>query len=403
MRSRGNPQHGALRSGRAGLARLGKKRGHSRVLLSGNLMRVRRDASWPEICGRLEPQLSDAKSPQSSPARSHDLMNAPIRAITSGSARSGAWPWSGTTIVSIAVRRAAMAATVASDRRSEFAPRITIRGTWASASNSFQSAGIGVCGIEALQRAGQPDVIGRHQLAAALLPGAMGRGQPVGGTEARKLGVEQAAQDVGAFIEAAGRRQLADIALDAEQTLRLDHRADVVENDAGDRVRPRHRQQHRQKPAARCADDHRRLRAQRRQHRLDVGQFDRERIIAALRSYSDRPRPREVQREGAARCVGIGGEANGKGIEVGRRARQARQREHGEAAGIALAAGAHMQAQAIRRGDEQAFERIGGLWHGSGAGHGLFIDCDRALRQLARPRRRSASIWTRWASLNKVR
>ena len=52
-----------------------------------------------------------------------------------GSASSGVWPWSGTSRLSIGSRRSRIAATVPALRISELAPRMTINGTWASASN----------------------------------------------------------------------------------------------------------------------------------------------------------------------------------------------------------------------------------------------------------------------------
>ena len=73
----------------------------------------------------------------------------------------------------------------------------------------------------------------------------------------RKLRMKQPAQDLGAFLKVSRLRQLADIAFDAHQALRLDDRTDVVEHDAGDRGRPDGGQQHRQDPAARCADEDR--------------------------------------------------------------------------------------------------------------------------------------------------
>jgi len=71
------------------------------------------------------------------------------------------------------------------------------------------------------------------------LEAASGKAHPTLRREFWKLRAEQPAQDLGTLGEALGLGQIADIALDPGQALHIDHRADVVEDDAGDRGRPR--------------------------------------------------------------------------------------------------------------------------------------------------------------------
>ena len=76
-------------------------------------------------------------------AGSHDATNAARRPSRSAPSRIGAWPWSGTVIVSIAGRRARIADTVSSDSKSEFCPRSTIKGTRPRPSNCGHIGGSG--------------------------------------------------------------------------------------------------------------------------------------------------------------------------------------------------------------------------------------------------------------------
>ena len=115
----------------------------------------------------------------------------------------------------------------------------------------------GLLEIDAFQRLGELDVIGRHQGAVFLAEGAVGAGEPILVRELGKLVVKQPAQDLGAFLEGSRLRQLANIALDPHQPRRLDYRTDVVEHAACDRGRPQGGKQHRQDAAARGANEDR--------------------------------------------------------------------------------------------------------------------------------------------------
>ena len=83
-------------------------------------------------------------------------------------------------------------------------------------------------------------------------------------TEQESMRVAEAAQDVGAFLEAARFGKLAHIAPDPQQALRLDHRADVVEDDAGDCARARRTEQHCEHAAARRPEEDRAAEAEAR-------------------------------------------------------------------------------------------------------------------------------------------
>ncbi len=84
----------------------------------------------------------------------------------------GTWPWSAISIDSSPEWRSRIARTVAVERMSELAPRITRTGTRASASKSFHSGGQRTFDVEIVNRACQSHIIGRHQFSVVDLPGA---------------------------------------------------------------------------------------------------------------------------------------------------------------------------------------------------------------------------------------
>ena len=124
--------------------------------------------------------------------------------------------------------RARIAATVAAERMSELAPRMTRISTCDKASNSFHIDGSGRSISRSASVRGQPHVIGGHQRTVSGFQvrsaAASHSSASVWGTGPRK-----AAKDFGALIEIVRLRQLADIAFDASEPLWLDHRPDVVQ------------------------------------------------------------------------------------------------------------------------------------------------------------------------------
>ena len=119
-----------------------------------------------------------------------------------------------------------------------------------------------------------------------------------------ELRVEQPAQDFGAFLEGSRLRQLADIALDAHQSLRLDHRTDVVEYGAGNCRRPHGGEQHGEDAAARGADENRGQGVERGDDREHVGQFDLEVVMGRVAVVVGLAAAAVIERDDAARPGG---------------------------------------------------------------------------------------------------
>ena len=86
--------------------------------------------------------------------RSQNFTNEAMRPMMSSPVSNGACPSSGTSTTSRPVWCARIASTVAADSRSELPPRITMTGTRANASNSFQRVGR-LCVVGCLERGGQ--------------------------------------------------------------------------------------------------------------------------------------------------------------------------------------------------------------------------------------------------------
>ena len=156
-------------------------------------------------------------------------------------------------------------------------------------------------GIDPVQRVREPDVVGRHQPAFLFLECAVGAGKPLGLSEFWKLRAEEPAQDLRAFLESSRLRQLANIAFDAHQPLRLEHRANIVENGSGNRGRPDGGEQHGQDSTARGADKNRRQGFECSDDGEDIGEFDRKRIVGGVTVVTGSSASARVERDDAAR------------------------------------------------------------------------------------------------------
>src|SRR5262249_27934926 len=216
------------------------------------------------------------------PVASHDAIKAAMRPIVSEPASRGAWPSSGTSTTSSARRRLRMASTVACDRMSELAPRITITGTRPSASNSFHRVGNGCAGPIAAGGAAGCGAGWGTGPPPGLLEAWRGEGGPVVAAPFGKRVGEPPLQGVGCRGKARELRQLADITLDPHQALKVDHRADVVEHAAGDRSRSGDSKEHGQDAAARGSHECRPADVERGEHGKDIGEFDRQIVVRRL-------------------------------------------------------------------------------------------------------------------------
>src|SRR6516164_5268158 len=90
--------------------------------------------------------------------------------------------------------------------------------------------------IDSLQRSGELEIVVGHQSAAVLAPGALGKRDPILRRELRELRVEPPPQDFRTLLEVARDRKLSQITLNPHPALRLDDRADVVEDGTADTV-----------------------------------------------------------------------------------------------------------------------------------------------------------------------
>src|SRR5690349_23481860 len=101
--------------------------------------------------------------------------------------------------------------------------------------------------IGSLQRSSQIQIVVGHQSAAVLAPSALGKRDPILRCELRELRAEPPPQDFRTLLEVAWDGKLSHVALDPHPALRLDDRADVVEDDTADSRRPRYGQHHGEK------------------------------------------------------------------------------------------------------------------------------------------------------------
>jgi hypothetical protein len=148
-------------------------------------------------------------------------------------------------------------------------------------------------GVDRFERRRDLRIVVENEPLAGLRPGAPGLCEPLLGRHRGELRVAEPAQYFGAVGEAARRRHLADIALDADQALGVDHRTDIVEDHAGERAGPRGAEQHRENAAARGAEHDGPPDVERGEDRKDVGELYGKRIVIRFGSWPERPRPRE--------------------------------------------------------------------------------------------------------------
>ena len=104
--------------------------------------------------------------------------------------------------------------------------------------------------------------------------------------------------------------------------------------------------------------------------REHVGKLDRKRIILRIGVMVGAAAPARVDREEEPRLGRILAEREAKLMEIRAVAGEAGQADDGQAARGGRSVAAHMQPQAVLRGDEQAFEAglLGGIGEG-GVGH----------------------------------
>src|SRR5712692_5646665 len=207
--------------------------------------------------------------------------------------------------------------------------------------------------VELLERLDELRVVAREHAAVLVLPQEPGLAQPAVAVELGKLAGADALQDLGALLERARRRKLADVALDAHQALRLDHRTDVVEDDAGDRGRPRRRQQHGEDAAARGADEDRGGELERGDDGEHVVQLDLQAVAAGIAVVVGLPAAAIVKGEHAARLDRVARQHLRQLVEILRRAGETRQAEDRQGRREARPMLAHVQSQAVRRRDAQ--------------------------------------------------
>ena len=251
-----------------------------------------------------------------------------MREIVGGSASSGACPWPCTVIVSDARHRAPMACSVASERRSEFAPRIVSTAAPFNASNWSQMVGSGFV-----------------------------RSKP--SSERARLGSYRRRRSFGSppkvviakcSHSASLRPVNAQIAFDPQQPLRLENRADIVQDRRADQRALRPRKTHDVKTAARCPHKMRRGDLVGAQPSNEISSLDRQIVVAPVRVVVRQTTPAIVEGEDAARRGARVGKRDRERVEVLGTARQT-----GQAYGwrppqvLARKVVAHMQPQSVRR------------------------------------------------------
>src|SRR5262245_54236109 len=210
--------------------------------------------------------------------------------------------------------------------------------------------------IGRLQRAGHLEIVVGHQSAAVLAPGALGKRDPVLRCELRELRVEPPAQDVRTLLEAARDRELSHIALDPQQTRRLDDRTDVVEDDAGDRARPPYRQHHGEEAAVGGAEDYGRRDLERDHDGREVGECDRERVVVGVTVVFGLAVAAIIERQYEPRLGRVGRERRRQGIKVGCSVGETGQANDWTRASDAGPVATHMQPETVLGRHEGARE-----------------------------------------------
>ena len=207
--------------------------------------------------------------------------------------------------------------------------------------------------VDAGERAGQADIVGRHQRAVFHLPGPPRGGEPLLRGQIGKLRAHDAAQDVGAILEAARLRQLTEIAFDARQALRLNDRTDVVQHDAGDSGRMRRAEQHGQNAAPRAAEENGRADGKRCQHADDVAEFDDEIVVLRIAVVLGSAAAARINGDDAAPGR-TGRQRRRQFREIGHRAGDAGETNDRQAGRAARTIFAHMQPQSVLRAHKYA-------------------------------------------------
>ena len=136
----------------------------------------------------------------------------------------------------------------------------------------------------------------------------------------------------------------------------LDNRSDVVQHDAGDRGRVRHRKVHGEQSAAGAADEDGGADRERGQHGDNIGEFDQEVIVLRIAVVFGPAAPARVDRKNAARA-GIC-QSGCERVEICNCAREPRQANNWKRGRSGRAVFAHMNSQPVRRADKNAASRI---------------------------------------------
>ena len=214
--------------------------------------------------------------------------------------------------------------------------------------------GRGFFDVDPVQNLGELAVVVGNDSTLGIFERTARKGDPLVVGQLGELRAEQPPQDVRRLMQARHPRQLADIALDSHQPLRVDDRADIVEDAAGERRRPHRRKQHGQDPAARRADEHGAGDPERSQHRQHVGQLDLDVVVLRIAVVVGPAAAAGVEGDGAPRRRRVVRERGRERLEVGAGARQPRQAHRRQPRGGARAPFTHEEPQPVRRGDETA-------------------------------------------------
>ena len=211
-----------------------------------------------------------------------------------------------------------------------------------------------LCEVGCLERGGQLHVVIGDDASACLLERPARERGPVVVAQFGELAPEQTAQDVGRVAHARRRRELADIALDPDQSFEVDHGADVVEHAAGDRSRTGHREQHCQQTAARRSNEDRPGDVERGQCRDEIGEFDRQAVICRIAVIVGSAAATGVEGDHAPRSVRIARQPSCQRLEVSAGARKSRQADHRQGGRGSRPIAAHMEPQPVLGRDKDA-------------------------------------------------
>ena len=150
-----------------------------------------------------------------------------------------------------------------------------------------------------------------------LAPRALGKRDPILRYEFGELCGEQPAQDLRTLRKIARDGELSHIALDLQQSPRLDDGTDVVEDDPGNSGRPRYRQHHREYAAMGSADEYGWRDRERGQDRREIGEVDAKCIIIGIAVVFGLAVAAIVGRHDPARLGRVGRQRHCQGMKVG--------------------------------------------------------------------------------------